>query len=96
MTTDLYVTDEAAGERWRLMLGDSCERLAELDTASVDLSVCSPPFIVGCLVGGISTAAVYEHRESEAEEPSDRGDREPFTGHVPSAWASSSDKDGAS
>lgn len=39
-----YVTDEAAGTSWRLMLGDSCERLAEIDTESVDLSVCSPPF----------------------------------------------------
>lgn len=44
MTTDLYATDDAKGDRWRLMLGDSCERLAELPTASVDLSVCSPPF----------------------------------------------------
>lgn len=42
--TDAYITDDAAGENWRLMLGDSCERLAELDTDSVDLSVCSPPF----------------------------------------------------
>jgi DNA modification methylase len=41
---DVYVTDEAEGEGWRLLLGDSCERLAELDTASVDLSVYSPPF----------------------------------------------------
>jgi DNA modification methylase len=39
-----YVTDDAQGEGWRLMLGDSCERLAELDTESVDLSVHSPPF----------------------------------------------------
>jgi DNA modification methylase len=46
MTTvdDTYVTDDAAGEGWALMLGDSCERLAELPDESVDLSVCSPPF----------------------------------------------------
>jgi DNA modification methylase len=46
MTTnmDAYVTDEREGLGWRLMLGDSCERLAEIDTASIDLSVCSPPF----------------------------------------------------
>src|SRR5688500_6904117 len=25
-----YVTDDATGDGWRLMLGDSCERLAEL------------------------------------------------------------------
>lgn len=41
---DGYVTDEADGDGWRLMLGDSCERLAELDSDSIDLSVCSPPF----------------------------------------------------
>lgn len=41
---DAYVTDDAHGEMWRLMLGDSCERLAELPDESVDLSVYSPPF----------------------------------------------------
>jgi DNA modification methylase len=48
MSTDvydaMYRTDEARGEMWDLLLGDSCERLAEVATASVDLSVCSPPF----------------------------------------------------
>jgi DNA modification methylase len=44
MTSDGYVTDEAAGKSWRLKLGDSCERLAELADDSIDLSVCSPPF----------------------------------------------------
>lgn len=39
-----YTTDDAHGDMWHLMLGDSCERLAELDTNSVDLSICSPPF----------------------------------------------------
>jgi hypothetical protein len=43
-TPDAYVTDDAVGDSWRLMLGDSCERLAELPDDSVDLSVCSPPF----------------------------------------------------
>lgn len=43
-TDDMYVTDEKSGDSWRLMLGDSCERLAELPDDSVDLSVCSPPF----------------------------------------------------
>ncbi|HEX8489340.1 MAG TPA: site-specific DNA-methyltransferase [Propionibacteriaceae bacterium] len=42
--TDPYVTDDAHGKMWRLMLGDSCERLAELPDESVDLSVMSPPF----------------------------------------------------
>jgi len=44
MSLDPYVTDDASGQSWRLMLGDACERLAEVDDASVDLSVFSPPF----------------------------------------------------
>jgi DNA modification methylase len=44
MNTTDYITDDAEGAGWRLMLGDSCERLAELPTDSIDLSVCSPPF----------------------------------------------------
>lgn len=39
-----YITDEAEGQNWRLLLGDSCERLAEIASDSVDLSICSPPF----------------------------------------------------
>lgn len=44
MTTDPYITDDATGPMWHMMLGDSCERLAEIPDESVDLSVCSPPF----------------------------------------------------
>jgi DNA modification methylase len=40
----VYDKDVAEGEGWKLMLGDSCERLAELDDESIDLSVYSPPF----------------------------------------------------
>lgn len=39
-----YVVDDAHGAHYHLMLGDSCERLAELDDNSVDLAVYSPPF----------------------------------------------------
>ena len=39
-----YVTDDAYGENFHLMLGDSCERMAEIPDESVDLSVYSPPF----------------------------------------------------
>ena len=39
-----YVVDDAQGECWRLLLGDSVERLTELDDDSIDLSVYSPPF----------------------------------------------------
>lgn len=42
--TESYVTDDAIGDGWRLMLGDSCERLAEIADDSIDLSVYSPPF----------------------------------------------------
>ena len=43
-TDDPYVTDEANGRGWRLLLGDSCERLGELADDSIDLAVYSPPF----------------------------------------------------
>ncbi len=41
---DTYMTDDAYGQTWRMMLGDSVERLAELPDESVDLTVYSPPF----------------------------------------------------
>lgn len=43
-TDDTYRADDAYGTDWHLMLGDSCERLAELSDDSVDMSICSPPF----------------------------------------------------
>ena len=42
---DGYETDTMDGDAFRLMLGDSSERLAELDDDSVGLSVFSPPFL---------------------------------------------------
>ena len=44
MATDIYVTDEESGDGWELWLGDSCERMAEIDEDSIGLSVYSPPF----------------------------------------------------
>lgn len=41
---DDYITDHAEGDNWRLLLGDACERLAEVPDNSVGLSVYSPPF----------------------------------------------------
>ncbi len=41
---DAYVEDQAEGENWRMLLGDSCERLAEIPDDSIGMSVCSPPF----------------------------------------------------
>lgn len=43
-TDEAYVTDDAHGPAWHLMLGDACERLAGIPDDSIDLSVCSPPF----------------------------------------------------
>ncbi len=40
-----YQENEAAGEDWRLLLGDSAERLREIDDESISLSVFSPPFM---------------------------------------------------
>jgi DNA modification methylase len=39
-----YQENEAAGENWRILLGDSCARMAEIPSESVDFSVYSPPF----------------------------------------------------
>lgn len=44
MNTEDYMTADETGADWRLMLGDSCERLPELPDESVDLSIHSPPF----------------------------------------------------
>ena len=41
---DPYITDDAHGPAWHFMLGDSCERMAEIPAESVHLSVYSPPF----------------------------------------------------
>lgn len=41
---DEYMTAEESGLHWKLMLGDSCERMAEIPDDSVGLSVYSPPF----------------------------------------------------
>lgn len=39
-----YREDEASGKNWKLLLGDSCQRMKEIATDSVHLSVYSPPF----------------------------------------------------
>jgi hypothetical protein len=41
---DTYTTDDAHGDGWHIMLGDSCERLGEIPDNSIGLSVYSPPF----------------------------------------------------
>lgn len=41
---DIYVEDNAEGKHWTLLLGDSCQRMAEIPDESIGLSVYSPPF----------------------------------------------------
>lgn len=41
---DAYITDEARGDNWEFYLGDSADRMAEIRSACVHLSVYSPPF----------------------------------------------------
>lgn len=40
-----YKTDTVKSENWIMMLGDSCERMGEIETESVGFSVYSPPFM---------------------------------------------------
>lgn len=51
-----YTTNDAAGTDWRVMLGDSTERIAELANNSIGLSVYSPPF-----------ASLYTYSNSERD-----------------------------
>jgi len=51
-----YLTNDAHGESWRLLLGDSVERLSEIGDDTVDLSIYSPPF-----------AALYTYSPSERD-----------------------------
>ena len=39
-----YETRDESGNAWKVMLGDSVERMGEIQEASVDLSIFSPPF----------------------------------------------------
>lgn len=40
-----YEEDSAQGSDWKMMLGDSVERMSEIEDESIDLSVFSPPFL---------------------------------------------------
>lgn len=39
-----YMTDDTTGNGWKMMLGDSTERIKEIDDNSIDLTIFSPPF----------------------------------------------------
>jgi len=41
---DLYVEGNASGKNWDILLGDSCQRMAEIPDESIGMSVYSPPF----------------------------------------------------
>ena len=56
------------GNGWTAMLGDSCERLKELETDSIDLSVYSPPF-----------ADLFTYSDSERDLGNSRGAGEFFS-----------------
>lgn len=63
-----YGTDDAVGENYRLMLGDSTERLRELAENSVDMSVFSPPFM-----------SLYTYSPTERDLGNSKGEQEFFT-----------------
>lgn len=42
--TMTYEEKDASGSGWKMMLGDSCERMRDIQTESIGLSVFSPPF----------------------------------------------------
>lgn len=42
---DEYKPEDREGDGWRILLGDSAERIKELPDESVDLSIFSPPFL---------------------------------------------------
>jgi len=69
MTTAPYVTEDAEGIGWKMMLGDSCERLGELGDDSIDLSIFSPPF-----------ASLYTYSPSERD-LGNSSDRDEFFEH---------------
>jgi len=63
-----YETKTVNGEGWTAMLGDSSERLAEIEDDSIDLSVYSPPF-----------ADLYTYTDSERDLGNSRNWDEFFT-----------------
>lgn len=60
-----YTEEDAYGDNWHLMLGDSVERIKSLDDHSVDLAVFSPPF--GSLYTYSPTERDLGNSRSEAE-----------------------------
>lgn len=63
-----YQQNTANGERFTLMLGDSCERLSEVESDSVGFSVYSPPFM-----------SLYTYSPTERDLGNSRNEHEFFT-----------------
>jgi DNA modification methylase/superfamily II DNA or RNA helicase len=64
-----YETDTTEGNGYKLMLGDSAERMAEIPDGSIDLSVFSPPFM-----------SLYTYSPTERDLGNSRSEDE-FFGH---------------
>jgi DNA modification methylase len=60
-----YAMDEATGDGWRLLLGDSAELVAQIEPQSLDLSVFSPPF-----------STLYTYSNTERDLGNSSGDEE--------------------
>jgi DNA modification methylase len=63
----LYKTDTARGNDFTVMLGDSCERMKELEDGSIDFSIYSPPFM-----------SLYTYSPSERDLGNSKGEKEFF------------------
>lgn len=63
-----YQTDDREGNGYKLMLGDSAERLAEVDDDSIGLSVFSPPFM-----------SLYTYSPTERDLGNSKNEQEFFT-----------------
>ena len=63
-----YQTTTVEGNGWTAMLGDSCERMSEIEDNSIDLSAYSPPF-----------ADLYTYSDSERDLGNSRGADEFFS-----------------
>lgn len=64
---DDYMTDEASGECWNMMLGDCVEKTREMDDDSIDYIIYSPPF-----------SSLYTYSNSERDMGNCRSDDEFF------------------
>ena len=65
---DTYATETITGDDCTMMLGDSCERLVEVEEGSVGLSVFSPPFL-----------SLYTYSPTERDVGNSKGAKEFFT-----------------